>query len=71
MCQSDGILPCFQQPPVTAYRPIAQYEALAPLYVPPMLRLSDDEFPISLEERARRGRAELRHLGITTPDVED
>ena len=73
MCQSGSILPCFQRMPVnrpvSLERPLITERPLCRPYVSPMLKLSDDEFPISLEVRAKRYRADMRKLGITTPDV--
>ena len=71
MNQSDGVLPCFQRPLVNATRPLVSQVPLNLRYVVPMLRLSDDEFPISIEERARRDRASMLKLGITTPGVRE
>jgi len=67
---SEGINPIFERPIIQS-QPIAESQPLGPTYRSPMLDLSDAVFPISLEERARRHRAEMRRLGINTPDVSE
>lgn len=60
---------CFRGAPVGP-RPVGPPLVVQrPLYVEPMLEVSDKLFPISIEERAKQFRAEMRNIGITTPDV--
>lgn len=70
MSHGYGVAPCFQGQPVNATQPVSCEMPLARTHIPLMLTVSEEDYPIRVEDRAKRIRDAYRRIGITSPGDE-